>query len=196
MSDVDNVALDLYQDVVMDHKRSPRRFGALARATHRARGFNPSCGDEVEVAVVLDEDRVRDIRFSGHGCAICIASSSMMSEAVYDRDVAFARDLQQRFRAVLTNELEPEAARLGKLVCLAGVRRYPGRIKCALLGWHALMRALEATSEGDGKDNGKDRIDSEAGSAGRNEVTTEGMNEGVNEGVNEGTSTKAGDRHA
>ena len=156
MTDATSMVLDLYQDVVMDHKRAPRHFGALAQATHRARGFNPSCGDEVEVAVDLDQDRVRDIRFSGRGCAICIASSSMMSEAVFGRDLPFVRDLQQRFRAVLTGELEPEAAHLGKLVSLAGVRRYPGRIKCALLGWHALMRALDATNGGDSGDNGAD----------------------------------------
>ena len=137
------VKLDLYQDVVMDHKRSPRRFGPLPEATQRARGHNPSCGDDVEVAILREGDTLRDIRFQGHGCAICIASSSMMSEALHRRDVAFARDLQQRFRAVLTGELEPEAAQLGKLASLAGVRRYPSRIKCALLGWHALMRTLD-----------------------------------------------------
>ncbi|HMR69123.1 MAG TPA: iron-sulfur cluster assembly scaffold protein, partial [Rubrivivax sp.] len=84
----------------------------------------------------------RDIRFDGRGCAICIASASMMSEAVRGHPVADARALQQRFRAVLTGQTEPEEADLGKLVSLAAVRRYPGRIKCALLGWHALMHAL------------------------------------------------------
>lgn len=163
MSDVDNVALDLYQDVVMDHKRSPRHFGTLAQATHRARGFNPSCGDEIEVAVDIERERVRDIRFRGQGCAICIASGSMMSEAVFGHDVAHTRDLQQRFRAVLTGELEPETAHLGKLISLAGVRRYPGRIKCALLGWHALMRALESTGEGSGDDRNDSEV--EGGSA-------------------------------
>ena len=93
---------------------------------------------------ILDrlETWVRDIRFDGRGCAICIASASMMSEAVRGHPVADARALQQRFRAVLTGQTEPEEADLGKLVSLAAVRRYPGRIKCALLGWHALMHAL------------------------------------------------------
>ena len=134
--------LDLYQDVVMDHKRSPRHFGTLPAPTHQARGHNPSCGDDLQVTLDVAQGRVRDIRFSGQGCAICIASASMMSEAVCGREVAFAQQLQQRFRAVLTGELEPEAAHLGKLISLAGVQRYPGRIKCALLGWHALMHAL------------------------------------------------------
>ena len=137
--------LDLYQDVVMDHKRAPRHFGTLAAPTHHARGRNPSCGDDLQVTLQMAQERIEDIRFSGQGCAICIASASMMTEAVHGGDVALARQLQQRFRAVLTGELEPEAAHLGKLVSLAGVRRYPGRIKCALLGRHALMHALDDT---------------------------------------------------
>jgi nitrogen fixation NifU-like protein len=141
----------LYQDVVMDHKRAPRNFGALAAPTHQARGHNPQCGDDLQVALTVEAGRIDDIRFSGQGCAICIASASMMTEAVRGRDTGFACELQQRFRAVLTGRLEPEAAQLGKLVSLAGVSRYPSRIKCALLGWHALMHALgeAAGSAGD-----------------------------------------------
>lgn len=143
--------LDLYQDVVMDHKRAPRHFGTLAAPTHQARGQNPQCGDDLRVALVVDDGRVRDIRFHGQGCAICIASASMMTEAVLGQEVALAQALQGRFRAVLTGQMAPEEAHLGKLVSLAGVRRYPGRIKCALLGWHALMHALG--SEADRIDN-------------------------------------------
>ena len=136
---------DLYQEVVLDHKRAPRHFGRLADATQRARGRNPSCGDDLAVELRVEDGRVGDIAFTGHGCAISIASASMMTEAVAGRDIAAARDLQQRFRAVLTGQMEPQAADLGKLVSLAGVRRYPSRIKCALLGWHALMHALDDT---------------------------------------------------
>lgn len=143
-----SAALDLYQDVVMDHKRSPRHFGTLPAPTHQARGHNPSCGDDLQLTLNVARGQVQDIRFSGQGCAICIASASMMAEAVRGHDVAYARQLQQRFRAVLTGELEPESAHLGKLISLAGVQRYPGRIKCALLGWHALMHAL-GDSQGD-----------------------------------------------
>jgi len=142
---------DLYQDVVLDHKRAPRHFGTLPLATHRARGTNPQCGDDLSVELKIEHDRVSDIRFTGQGCAICIASASMMSEAVHGQDVEFARQLQQRFRAVITGQLEPEAARLGKLVSLSGVRRYPSRIKCALLGWHALIHALGNVA-GDGSE--------------------------------------------
>ncbi|AOW14421.1 iron-sulfur cluster assembly scaffold protein [Hydrogenophaga crassostreae] len=139
--------LDLYQEVVMDHKRAPRHFGTLPAPTHQARGQNPQCGDDLQVAMVMDHGKVKDIRFSGQGCAICIASASMMTEAVLGQDAALAQQLHARFRAVLTGQMEPEGAHLGKLVSLAGVRRYPGRIKCALLGWHALMHALG--TEGD-----------------------------------------------
>ncbi len=140
----------LYQDVVMDHKRAPRNFGTLDAPTHQARGHNPQCGDDLQVALRLDDGRLGDIRFTGHGCAICVASASMMTEAVRGQPVEFAEQLQQRFRAVLTGQLEPEGAQLGKLVSLAGVRAYPSRIKCALLGWHALMHALRPAPDGSG----------------------------------------------
>ena len=139
MSSAEN---DLYQEVVLEHKRAPRNFGHLPHPTHQAQGTNPSCGDRVAVELLLDGERVQDIRFSGQGCAICMASSSMMTEAVKGRDLAAAQQLQQHFRAVLTGTQEPDAALLGKLVSLGGVRRYPSRIKCALLGWHALMHAI------------------------------------------------------
>lgn len=133
---------DLYQELVVEHKRAPRHFGTLQSPTHEARGHNPQCGDDVQVQLRMVDGRVDDIRFQGQGCAICIASASMMTEAVLGQDADTARGLQQRFRAVLTGQAEPEAAQLGKLVSLSGVRRYPSRIKCALLGWHALMHAL------------------------------------------------------
>jgi nitrogen fixation NifU-like protein len=138
-----NAEDDLYQDVVMEHKRAPRNFGTLPEATHRARGHNPQCGDDIGVELRLDHGRIGDIRFCGHGCAICMASASLMTEAVRGADAASARRLVQDFRAVLTGERPPEAVDLGKLASLAGVRRYPSRIKCALLGWHALAHALQ-----------------------------------------------------
>ena len=134
----------LYQDIVVEHKRAPRHFGRLDAATHQARGHNPQCGDDLQVELQIEGDTVRDIKFNGQGCAICIASASMMTEAVIAHDIAYAQAMQQRFRAVLTGQMEPADAQLGKLISLAGVRRYPSRIKCALLGWHALMHAIAA----------------------------------------------------
>lgn len=143
-----SVAADLlYQEVVVEHKRAPRHFGKLEAPTHEARGRNPQCGDDVEVQLRLEDGRIADLAFHGQGCAICIASSSMMTEAVLGRDVDAARELQRRFRAVLTGQAEPDPAALGKLVSLSGVCRYPSRIKCALLGWHALMHAIGETSD-------------------------------------------------
>jgi nitrogen fixation protein NifU and related proteins len=139
-------AEQLYQEMVVEHKRAPRHVGALATPTHQARGHNPQCGDDVQVQLRLENDRVADIAFDGQGCAICIASASMMTEAVLGRHVETARALQQRFRAVLKGEAVPETAELGKLVSLSGVCRYPSRIKCALLGWHALMHAIDETA--------------------------------------------------
>ena len=141
---------DLYGELIVEHKRAPRNYGHLAHPTHQAEGTNPSCGDRIAVELRLEEGRVQDIRFTGQGCAICMASTSMMTEAVKGRDVAAAKALQQHFRAVLTGAEDPEDAPLGKLVSLAGVRQYPSRIKCALLGWHALMHAIAQDGAGDG----------------------------------------------
>lgn len=135
---------ELYQDLVLEHKRAPRHFGRLQAPTHQARGRNPQCGDDIAVELRMDGVMLRDIAFHGQGCAICIASASMMSEAVLGLERSAVQALQQRFRAVLTGQLEPEQAGLGKLLSLAGVRRYPSRIKCALLAWHALAQAIGA----------------------------------------------------
>lgn len=140
-------AADLYQELVMEHKRAPRHFGPLAAPTHHARGHNPQCGDDLDVELRVEDGRLRDIGFTGQGCAICIASASMMSEAVLGRSVEEAKGLQQRFRTVLTGPAASESADLGKLASLAGVRCYPSRIKCALLAWHALMHALADAAE-------------------------------------------------
>ncbi len=132
----------------MEHKRAPRNFGTLAGLTHHARGRNPQCGDDIEVELLLEADHIRDIRFHGQGCAICIASASMMTEAVRGASTADAMQRQQHFRGVMTDAEAPREAYLGKLMSLAGVRRYPSRIKCALLGWHALAHALGSDAAG------------------------------------------------
>jgi nitrogen fixation NifU-like protein len=139
----------LYQELVLEHKRAPRHYGHLDAPTQRARGRNPQCGDDVSVELRMDGERLAEIAFHGQGCAICIASASMMSEAVIGRERAAVQALQQRFRAVLTGGREPEAAELGKLISLAGVRRYPARVKCALLAWHALAQAIGADPTAD-----------------------------------------------
>lgn len=133
---------DLYQELVLEHKRSPRNFGPMESPTHEARGTNPQCGDDVKVQLRIDGDRIEDIRFTGSGCAICIASTSMMTQAVRKGGIDSALELQERFRAVMTGKQEAADAALGKLASFSGVRRYPSRIKCVLLGWHALSHAI------------------------------------------------------
>lgn len=141
---------DLYQELVLEHKRAPRNFGHLSAPTHQARGTNPSCGDDLSVELAIADGQLADIRFHGQGCAICMASASMMSEAVKGQSLAHAQALHEHFRAVLTGaesgDEAADAAPLGKLISLAGVSRYPSRIKCALLGWHALMHAIASNA--------------------------------------------------
>ena len=133
---------ELYRDVILDHNRRPRNFGPLEGASTRAEGNNPLCGDQLLLAVRLDGERIADIRFEGHGCAISTASASLMTEAVKGRDRAGARQLFDRVHALLT---QPDAApdpSLGKLAALSGVREFPARVKCASLCWHTLNAAL------------------------------------------------------
>jgi nitrogen fixation protein NifU and related proteins len=140
---------ELYRDVILDHNRHPRNFGPLAGASHHAEGHNPLCGDKLSLAVVLDGERIADIRFQGSGCAISTASASLMTEAVKGKDRANARALFEKVHALLTHpEGAPDAslASLGKLAALSGVREFPARVKCASLCWHTLNAALAAES--------------------------------------------------
>jgi len=145
------VSLDeLYQEIILDHGRRPRNFGELDGMTHEAEGFNPLCGDQVRVHVLLNGDRIEDIRFSGKGCAISTASASMMTQIVKGMTVEEAFALFERFRKAVTSDSDGEED-LGELGCLTGVRRFPTRVKCATLAWHAMKTAIagggKATTE-------------------------------------------------
>jgi nitrogen fixation protein NifU and related proteins len=134
---------ELYRDVILDHNRQPRNFGRIEPADGRAEGHNPLCGDRLSVFVVLEGERVADIRFEGQGCAISTASASLMTEAVKGKDRTAIRELFDRMHALLTRaDAAPDAA-LGKLAALSGVREFPARVKCASLCWHTLNAALE-----------------------------------------------------
>ncbi len=136
---------DLYRDVILDHNRQPRNFGALPHATARMEGFNPLCGDRLTVSLELDGDRISDIRFEGEGCAISTASASLMTEAVKGRTRPEAMTLFERVHRLLTDDAEPiDDAVLGKLAALSGVREFPARVKCASLCWHTLASALQS----------------------------------------------------
>ena len=132
---------DLYRDVILDHNRNPRNFGRLDPADALANGHNPLCGDRLTVTLRLGGDRIEDVKFEGNGCAISMASASMMSEAVKGKDRASVGALFDKVHALLTQADAP-AADLGKLAALSGVREYPARVKCASLCWHTLNAAL------------------------------------------------------
>jgi nitrogen fixation NifU-like protein len=134
---------DLYQEVIVDHNRSPRNFGKLDDADRKLEGFNPLCGDRLTLYVKLDGDRIGDIRFDGSGCAISVASASLMTEAMKGRTVGEAQEIFDRFHSLVTGSDSPEdQVKLGKLAALAGVRAYPSRVKCAVLCWHTLKSVL------------------------------------------------------
>ena len=135
---------DLYQQVLLDHYRSPRNRGRPPGADHSAEGHNPLCGDRIAVHVELDGDRLAAVGFEGSGCAIAQASASLMSEAVRGLDRAAFERLFAAFRAAVTGGAPDPAIELGKLEALAGVAGFPMRVKCATLAWHALEAALEA----------------------------------------------------
>jgi nitrogen fixation protein NifU and related proteins len=134
---------DLYRDVILDHNRRPRNFGALESADASVEGFNPMCGDHLTLRLKLKDDTISDIRFEGHGCAISTASASLMTEAVKGKSRGEALQLFDRVHHLLTDgAVAPDE--LGKLAALSGVREYPARVKCASLCWHTLASALKS----------------------------------------------------
>jgi nitrogen fixation NifU-like protein len=158
---VSTPASELYQQVILDHNRTPRNWGALEQHTHHAEGHNPLCGDRYVVAVKLAADgTIADIRFQGSGCAISKASASMMTDAVKGRPRAAAEQLLEQFRGLVTGDLDParHSHQLGKLKVFSGIRQFPARVKCATLPWHTLRSALDgqgrATTEAAAQDQG------------------------------------------
>jgi nitrogen fixation NifU-like protein len=135
----------LYQEVILDHNRSPRNYGKLDAPTHVAEGFNPLCGDQLELYLrVRDDGTIEDVRFEGKGCAISRASASLMTEEIKGKSLAQARDLFSKFHSAVTSDSDRmvDTGELGKLVVLLGVRQFPTRVKCATLAWHTLEQAL------------------------------------------------------
>lgn len=133
---------DLYQQVIMDHNKKPRNFRDMADANHLAHGNNPLCGDALVVYVKLDGDVIEDVSFQGSGCAISVASASLMTEALKGKTLTEAEAIYQQVHAQMTGD-EPDATALGKLAVLGGVREFPARVKCATLSWHTMHSALD-----------------------------------------------------
>ncbi|WP_041717894.1 Fe-S cluster assembly sulfur transfer protein SufU [Alkalilimnicola ehrlichii MLHE-1] len=135
---------DLYRKIVLAHNRQPRNHHPLEPCSHHAEGYNPVCGDHIQVYLRLDEaGRVAAASFTGEACAICTASSSMMTEVVAGLDASEVAALFRRFEAMLTEDPAQGESLPGELPVLAGVRHFPGRTKCATLSWHTLLAALE-----------------------------------------------------
>ena len=145
---------DLYQEVILDHSKNPRNFGTSDDANRQARGNNPLCGDRVSVYLSVDGDQIEDAHFDARGCAISIASASMMTEMIKGKSVEEAKSLFERFHALVT---APQGAAgggdeavdddLSEIASLSGVRAFPTRIKCATLAWQAMNAALDGADE-------------------------------------------------
>lgn len=141
MSDLD----DLYQEVILDHNKSPRNFRVIEHADHRAEGYNPLCGDHVTVYMNLENGVIKDISFQGSGCAISKASASLMTAELKGKTAAQAQALFDNVHKMLTGEADDAEAgvNVGKLAILSGVCKFPARVKCASLAWHTVHSALQ-----------------------------------------------------
>ena len=131
---------DLYQQVILDHNKRPRNRGKLPTAKRVAHGDNPSCGDQCNVYLRLDSDRIAEISFDGSGCAISQASASLMTTQIKGKTAPEAEALFQQFHDIVTTGKAPDE--ISDLAAFAGVHAFPARIKCATLGWHAALNAL------------------------------------------------------
>ncbi len=139
---------DLYQEVIVDHNRSPRNFGKLDDADTTLEGFNPLCGDRLTIYLKTENHIISDIRFDGSGCAISVASASLMTDAMKGKSVEEAQIIFDQFHGMVTDDShEVDFDKLGKLAALAGVKEYPSRIKCATLCWHTLNSALSGDKQ-------------------------------------------------
>jgi nitrogen fixation NifU-like protein len=138
---------ELYQEVILDHSRRPRNFGDLADAAVRVHGDNPACGDEIHLGVKFGTDGgLQDIKFTGHGCAISQASASLMTAKLKGKSRAEATGMLRAFHDLVTDETAEAPKMLGDLRLLQGVRKFPQRVKCAMLAWRAVEQALQQSA--------------------------------------------------
>ncbi len=140
---------ELYQQVILDHNKSPRNFKKLENANFDAEGYNPLCGDKIHIYMQVENGIVNDISFVGSGCAISKASASLMSTIIKGKSKDEAESIFAKFHDLVTGKLtgDEEIEELGKLAVFAGVRDFPARVKCASLAWHTMLNALEGKSE-------------------------------------------------
>jgi len=133
---------DLYQQVILDHSKSPRNYRKLVGANRTAQGTNPLCGDTYTIYAVLEGDVIKDLSFQGSGCAISKASASLLTDTLKGKTKAEARALFEQVHSMITTGKLGESG-LGKLAVFAGVHKFPARVKCAILPWHAVLAAIE-----------------------------------------------------
>lgn len=134
---------ELYQEVIVDHNRSPRNFGKLEDADRMLEGYNPLCGDKLTLYINTDGDKISDIAFDGSGCAISVASASLMTDAMKGKTLQEAENLFNEFHSLITTDDDVDMDLLGKLAALAGVKAYPARVKCASLCWHTMHAVIQ-----------------------------------------------------
>ena len=142
---------DLYRDVVMDHYKQPRNRGTMDEADVVVEGANPLCGDEITLWLDVQEGVVQHVRFAGHGCSISQASASIMTEAIKGRHVEEIESIVTAFRGMMLEGADPDEELLGDGIALEGVKQFPVRIKCAVLGWNTLLLGLKQFAESGGK---------------------------------------------
>ena len=138
---------DLYQEIIVDHNRNPRNFGTIDNADKVMEGFNPLCGDKLKLYLKTEGQNITDISFDGSGCAISVASASLMTDAMKGKSIDEAELLFKSFHELITNENRADEKSLGKLAVLAGVKYFPARVKCATLCWHTLHSAITGDKE-------------------------------------------------
>lgn len=139
---------DLYQATILDHSKAPRNFRKIENCHHTADGHNPICGDKVQISAELEEGRITDVAFQGAGCAICMASASLMTEKVCGQTLDEVGQAFDAFHELVTGDADAvDSSGLGKLAVFSGVREFPMRVKCATLAWHTLRAALGEDEE-------------------------------------------------
>ena len=139
---------DLYQGIILDHNKRPRHYGALANATHVAEGYNPLCGDRIEVFLQLSGDQIEAIQFECASCAICKASASIMAEALVGQSISIGDSLKESLISIIKTDTEIVTLDVqGEIVALSGIRNFPARIKCAILPWHTYQAALRGEAK-------------------------------------------------
>jgi len=138
---------ELYQQVILDHNRNPRNFKEIPDATKKVDGYNPLCGDHYTVYVVLDGDTIKDIGFTGNGCAISKASASVMSSSVKGKTTSDAHELFDTFHKLVTGGGGLDGAESNRFAAFSGVSEFPARVKCATLAWHTLNTALKGDEQ-------------------------------------------------